>query len=354
MVRDASELASRLAREAETVCRHYLPNGKREGRYWLVGDVQNTPGRSLFVRLFKSPKGPAGKWTDAATGEHGDLLDIIRERLGFHDFRDVANEARRFLNLPRPAIEPSQKPVRPAVQRGSREAARRLFAISRPTDGTLVELYLRRRGIAELHHAGSLRYQPRCYYQGADEDSPPEVWPAMVACVTDLDGAITGVHRTWLDPEGFDPNRLGKAPIDAPRRAMGDLLGNAVRFGVANDVLIAGEGIETILSLRCVLPTMPTAAALSANHLAALLLPLTLRRIYIACDADAAGMSATMSLTLRAEQAGVEALPLSPRLGDFNEDLRKLSLEELRAAMLIQLLPEDVARFLPETASDTG
>lgn len=97
MVRDASELASRLAREAETVCRHYLPNGKREGRYWLVGDVQNTPGRSLFVRLFKSPKGPAGKWTDAATGEHGDLLDIIRERLGFHDFRDVANEARRFL-----------------------------------------------------------------------------------------------------------------------------------------------------------------------------------------------------------------------------------------------------------------
>jgi hypothetical protein len=64
MARDASELASRLAREAEAVCRHYLSNGKREGRYWLVGDIQNTPGRSLFVRLFESPKGPAGKWTD--------------------------------------------------------------------------------------------------------------------------------------------------------------------------------------------------------------------------------------------------------------------------------------------------
>jgi hypothetical protein len=51
MPRDASELARRLAREAEAVCRHYLSNGKREGRYWLVGDVQNTPGRSLFVRL---------------------------------------------------------------------------------------------------------------------------------------------------------------------------------------------------------------------------------------------------------------------------------------------------------------
>jgi hypothetical protein len=64
MVHDASELASRLAREAEAVCRHYLSNGKREGRYWLVGDVQNTPGRSLFVRLYESPKGPAGKWTE--------------------------------------------------------------------------------------------------------------------------------------------------------------------------------------------------------------------------------------------------------------------------------------------------
>jgi hypothetical protein len=31
---------------------------------------------------------------------------------------------------------------------------------------------------------------------------------------------------------------------------MGDLLGNAVRFGVVDDVLAAGEGIETMLSLR--------------------------------------------------------------------------------------------------------
>jgi hypothetical protein len=64
MSRDASELAQRLAREAEAVCRYYLSSGKREGRYWLVGDVHNTPGRSMFVRLQDSTKGPAGKWTD--------------------------------------------------------------------------------------------------------------------------------------------------------------------------------------------------------------------------------------------------------------------------------------------------
>ena len=61
------------------MCRHYLPNGRREGRHWLVGDVENAPGRSLFVRLAgpEFGKGAAGKWTDAATGEHGDLLDLI-------------------------------------------------------------------------------------------------------------------------------------------------------------------------------------------------------------------------------------------------------------------------------------
>jgi hypothetical protein len=114
---------------------------------------------------------------------------------------------------------------------------------------------LHNRGITLLHEAGSLRFHPRCYYR-PDIDSPTETWPAMIARVTDLDGRITGAHRTWLDPDGFDAIRLGKAPIDTPRRAMGDLLGNAVRFGMANDVLAAGEGIETMLSLRCVLPSL--------------------------------------------------------------------------------------------------
>lgn len=63
MRRDAFERACRLAREAETVCRHSRSNAKRERRDWLLGDVHNRPRRSLFVRLHDLPKGPAGKWT---------------------------------------------------------------------------------------------------------------------------------------------------------------------------------------------------------------------------------------------------------------------------------------------------
>ena len=307
-----SELARRLAAQAEAVCRHYLPNGRREGRYWMVGDIHNTTGRSLFVRLHgaEGGKGAAGKWTDAATGDHGDLLDIIRARCGLHDFRDVADEARRFLSLPTPEPAANARRVSPSAAAGSSESARRLFTMSQPISGTRAETYLRRRGITALHGTGSLRFHPRCYYR-PDQHAPTETWPAMIAAVTDLSGAITGAHRTWLDPAGER-----KAPVETPRRAMGHLLGHAVRFDVAHDVLAAGEGIETMLSLRCVLPSMPMVAALSAAHLAAILFPATLRRLYIARDVDPAGDAAVANLIDRTQEAGIEAITLSPRLGD--------------------------------------
>src|SRR5437588_12487232 len=110
MSSQAAMLAHRLARDAEAVCRHYLSNGRRQGRYWLVGDVANTPGRSLFVRLTGPHygKGAAGKWTDAATGEHGDLLDLISLNLRLNDLHETMDEARSFLALPR-----SRRPTSP-------------------------------------------------------------------------------------------------------------------------------------------------------------------------------------------------------------------------------------------------
>ncbi len=130
----------------------------------------------------------------------------------------------------------------------------------------------RRSVSAPTRHYGFARkwrtaFHPRCYYR-PDADAPTETWPALIAAVTDLDGGITGAHRTWLDPYIRD-----KAPIDTPRRAIGHLLGHGVRFGVATDVMAAGEGIETMLSLRSIMPTLPMIAALSANHLAAILFP---------------------------------------------------------------------------------
>jgi len=344
----AAELAQRLAQNAESVCRTYLSNGRKQGGYWLVGDVANQPGRSLFVRL-KGPgrgKGAAGKWTDAATGEHGDLLDLIARNRGLERLRDVLDEARAFLSLPKPDFPSDGPSSRQPAPHGSPESARRLFAMSKPIPATLAEVYLRHRAITEIAGLTALRFHPRCYYR-PDEHAETQTWPALIAAVTDLRGRLTGVHRTWLDPSG-----VGKAPIETPRRAIGHLLGNTVRFGIADDVLAAGEGIETMLSLRCALPMLPMVAALSANHLAAMLLPATLRVLYIVRDADAAGDGAVATLTERARGGGIAARALSPMLEDFNDDLRTLGLEGLRAHLRPQLISEHIARFLGTVEHD--
>jgi hypothetical protein len=105
VISQAGDLARRLARDAEAVCRHYLSNGHRQGHYWVIGDVMNTPGRSLYVRLTGPDSGPgaAGKWNDAASpSEHGDLLDLIRLNRNLRNLGEAMNEARCFLALPRP------------------------------------------------------------------------------------------------------------------------------------------------------------------------------------------------------------------------------------------------------------
>jgi hypothetical protein len=126
------------------------------------------------------------------------------------------------------------------------------------------------------------------------------------------------------------------------------------RNGVARDALAAGEGIETMLSLTTALPDLPVVAALSANHLAALVLPPDLQRLYIAVDADEPGEFAAARLADRAEAAGIEAIRLRPRREDFNEDLRAFGTERLRAHLRPQLAPADVARLLHVSGVPVG
>jgi Toprim domain-containing protein len=264
---------------------------------------------------------------------------VIARTCGLHAFRDVLEEARRFLSMPQPKPHASM-PRMPRAPSGSPEAARRLFASAKPILGTISETYLRNRGISGVDHLDCLRFHPRCYYR-AHDSAPRETWPALVAAAADLDGALTGILRTWLARDGS-----GKASLTTPRRALGRLLGSGVRFGGATDVMAAGEGLETMLSLRVVLPAMPMVAALSSAHLAALILPAGLRRIYIARDNDRAGHRAADALGIRANADGVEDLVLTPHADDFNTDLCGLGPEALAASLRLQLMPEDVERFL--------
>lgn len=331
------EIARRLASRAEDVCRRYLPNGKRIGAYWIAGDVLGAKGRSLFVRLAgpSSGKGAAGRWSDAATGEHGDLLDLIAASCLLSDHRHVLDEARRFLS-----IASSDAPVRlPQTCRDPTVAALRLFTASMPIAGTLAETYLRSRGLSDLSGLDALRFHPRCFHR-ADAQAPTERWPALVAAVSDPSGRIMGIQRTYLARDGST-----KAPVAAPRKALGLIAGSAVRFGDPNDVLIVGEGVETVLSLLAILPAMPMAAALSAQNLGAVQLPSSLKRLYVAADRDEAGINAAERLRRRAIAEGVDAVILLPVQGDFNDDLLRIDRDAMTASVAAQLRRRDRAAF---------
>src|SRR3546814_3267927 len=74
-------------------------------------------------------------------------------------------------------------------------------------------------------------------------------------------------------------------------------------------------------------------AALSSPHLGAILFPAALRRLYVVRDNDPAGDVALTTLSERASSAGIEVVPLSPMLGDHNDELRLVGPERMRAAL---------------------
>jgi hypothetical protein len=126
---------------------------------------------------------------------------------------------------------------------------------------------------------------------------------------------------------------------------MGHLLGNAVRLTAHDDILVVGEGIETMLSLVEAVPGLPVWAALSSGHLGAVVLPEGVQRLYIAIDRDPAGRGAAERLSAGATEVGIAVRVLEPRLGDFNDDLRSYGKDALRQYLAGQIGPEDRHRL---------
>lgn len=323
----AGAIARDLSRDAEAICRRLLSRGRREGRHWRVGDLGNNPGRSLTVAL-AGPK--AGRWLDHATGEHGDLLDLIalREtggslsaamRLARHRFG-----GRSLWDCPVPKTDAAHDADLPDTV----ALARRLWARCEPLPGTLAEAYLRRRALPEPFAGLPLRFYPLLPYR-PHPAAPFERHPALVAAVTDASGRLIGVQRTWLDPKG------GKAKVREPRRSFGRVHGHAVRFPALDsndceDRLAVGEGVETILSLRDLLPGWPLAACLSAGALAAFTPSVSICRLVIAHDNGAAGLRAAHRLAARMRQEGCKVTLIRPTLSDANADRRQIGVEFLR------------------------
>ena len=190
----AGAVAAALAVRAEEVCQRYLPHGRRQGRYWVAGDIDGARGRSFFVRLHGP--GTPGKWTDAAVGTHGDLLDIIRHRTGAPTLRAALDRSPR---LPRPAGFAGSRAIQATTTPPKRPGgfggdAAPLTARMRRS------LSAQARGLARCRFP-ALRFHPELRYR---EGSAVRRLPALVAAVTGDDGAVLwgAPHMARSAPSG--------------------------------------------------------------------------------------------------------------------------------------------------------
>jgi hypothetical protein len=202
----------------------------------------------------------------------------------------------------------------PALTRAGLRA-RELWIKARPARGSLVEAYLRSRGIA-VPIPATLRYLPQTKHSPSGM-----VVPAMIAAVTVWpERKPAAVHRTFLAADGH-----GKAAVDTPRMTLGPCLHGAVRLAEAADQLMVGEGIETCLAAMQA-SGLPAWAALSTSGMRRLLLPPHVKEVIILADADAPGEAAAKGAAMRLISEGRRVrIARPPRGKDFNDLLLEIA-----------------------------
>jgi putative DNA primase/helicase len=285
---------------------HALGDARGEGRGWRCHCPLHQ-GRSLTLR----------------DGDGGRLLAWC---FGGCDSRDVLIELRRrglfdgrTTGYRRPSPQTSQ---REDVARTARALA--IWHEARPAAGTIVESYLRSRGILLDAWPAALRFHPACPRPRDEAGNFRPPLPAMVGMVEHVQRGPVAVHATYLRPDGS-----GKADIPKKQQkaSFGPIKGGAVRLGRlrVGDGLAVGEGIESTLSVAAAC-AIPAWAALSAGGIRSLVLPREATQVIICADHDTSGVGerAARDAAARWLADGRRVkLALPPRAGsDFNDILR--------------------------------
>ncbi|WOH47550.1 toprim domain-containing protein [Bradyrhizobium sp. sBnM-33] len=189
--------------------------------------------------------------------------------------------------------------------------ARELWIQAAAAKGTLVDVYLRSRGIVAP-------IPPTIRFLSVAKHSPTDQsLPAMIAAVTVWpERRPCAVHRTFLAVDGN-----GKAPVDTPRMTLGPSRRGAVRLAEAANLLMVGEGIETCLSAMQA-TGQPAWAALSTAGLRSLEIPEHVKEVVILADGDLPGEEAAQSAARRWVGEGRRVRIARPPKGkDFNDVL---------------------------------
>jgi putative DNA primase/helicase len=194
-----------------------------------------------------------------------DILAALRDRGLLDEYAHRQEPRSRRIEPPPPVITPDPQ-------------ALAIWGMASPVEHTIVQLYLRARGIA-IAPPPSLR----CAGGGYHLTDPAT---AMVAAVQAPDRRTIAVQVTRLDPSG---ERKAQVPI--PRRTYGALRDGAVRLAAAGDVLGLAEGVESALSAMQ-LSGIPTWACLGASRMHRVAVPDSVRELHLFLDNDGPGRDA--------------------------------------------------------------
>jgi putative DNA primase/helicase len=220
----------------------------------------------------------------------------------------TALQRRGLWRQSRSAATATECAVSPVLTRAGLRA-RELWIQAGPAPQSLVETYLRSRGIV-LAMPATLRFLARAKH------SPSGLTlPAMIAAVTVWpERKPCAVHRTFLASDGHS-----KAAIDPPRMTLGACRHGAVRLAEATEQLMIGEGIETCLAAMQA-TGQPAWAALSTAGMRQLVLPSHVKEVVVLADADPPGEAAANFAAGRWVSEGRRVRIARPPEGkDFND-----------------------------------
>ncbi len=234
-----------------------------------------------------------------------DVKDALRRQGLLPAWR--ANSRSTRSHVPRPSSA-KPKAERDPEKAGRIEAARRIWDDALPAADSLVERYLRGRGIT-MPIPPSIRYAPNLRHTPTGM-----TLPTMVAAIQGPDRRIMGIHRTYLRGDGKD-----KVPFTKPRLMLGVCRQGAVRLAAAGPTLAIGEGIETSLTVMQE-SGIPTWAALSTGGMEGIILPPCVREVILCPDGDTPGDVAALAAAHRILSEGRKVRVARPPDGtDFND-----------------------------------
>ena len=324
---DLDLIVQRLRETAETWVPRLFPNGKRVGDEWRLANIRGDAPRntgSCVITL----RGPhAGDWIDFDGNQGGGPISAIEEATSLSG-RDLIVEAADIAGIAPGAPERRAPPTPPTPKRDPALEIAHILTASEPISGSPVARYLTGRGLT-VPEAADLLFHPDLTHWETKSG-----YPAMLGQVRDRDGAVIGLHRTYLTT---NESVVTKAPVEKAKKMLGRVAGGAVRLAEPGngDRLALSEGIETGLAVMTACPDLPVWATLSTSGLEQVDLPPAVRRVLILADNDAsgAGLRAAEAAARRLRAQGRDvAVVQPPKEGeDFNDLLLREGPEAIAA-----------------------